>query len=229
MKRLVLLGEGQGDAFALPVLVRRLFQEKTARDLYVDRDVIRTGSSGLVRWNKLTGQSDYSEWVSRVALAARRRDVGAVLAIYDGDFKMFPPGTTAPFCASTAAKSLAAAGRSAGAGKTFSLSVVFACSEYEAWLIAGAESLAGRSLDDGRLALPLNAAFPSGNPESHGKRWLEQNCPNYRETRDQAALTELLDFKLVRARKLRSFARLENALEQLLQAVGKGTHISTPS
>src|SRR5947208_1481218 len=51
MKRLVLLGEG----------------------IFLDREVIRTGAARLVRWDKSKGEPDYSQWVSRVALAARRR------------------------------------------------------------------------------------------------------------------------------------------------------------
>jgi hypothetical protein len=229
MKRLVLLGEGHGEVSALPVLVRRLLKEKDPGNLlFVDSDVIRTPPSHLVKWNKAAQQPDYSEWIKRLSLAARRGNVGGVLAVFDGDLPHFPAGSAASFCAATAAKSMAAAAVSSGAGKVLSLSVVFACSEYETWLVAGAESLAGRKLADGRLALPPNVQFPVGDPESHGKGWLEQNCPSYRPTRDQMALTELLDFQVVRASHLRSFQRLEHAIEQLLEAVAGGSHIATP-
>jgi hypothetical protein len=120
------------------------------------------------------------------------------------------------------------AAAAAGAGKTFSLAVVFACIEYETWIIAGIESLAGKKYKDGRPALPPNHKFPPGDPESHGKRWLEQNCRGYRPTLDQSALTELLDLNLVRAKNLRSFKRLDHAIDQLLNAVGSGSHISAP-
>lgn len=229
MTRLVLLGEGHGEVSALPILIGRLLQEKSAGSLcYLDRDVIRTGPTHLVKWDKAKNEPDYSQWISRVALAARRRDVGGVLAVYDGDFKMFPAGAASMFCAATAAMLMAAAAVVAGAGKMFSLSVVFACAEYETWLVAGAESLAGRHLADGRLALPANVKFPSGDPESHGKRWLEQNCANYRPTRDQRALTELIDFQFIRTKKLRSFARLEHAIDELLEAMTGDRHISAP-
>ena len=229
MKRLVLLGEGHGEVSALPVLIAKLLQEKgTGSSLYLDRDVIRTGPARLVKWDKAKKQPDYTQWVARVSLAARRRDVGGVLAIYDGDAKMFPAGSASAFCAAIAAKSMAASAVSAGASKIFSLSVVFACSEYETWLVAGVESLAGRHLSDGRLALPVHVKFPAGDVESHGKRWLEQNCASYRPTRDQSLLTELLDLQSVRAKRLRSFARLEHAIDQLLEAVAKDRHISTP-
>jgi hypothetical protein len=230
MKRLVLLGEGHGEVSALPVLVKRLLQEKDAgRLLFVDTDVIRTPLSHLVKWDKAAQQPDYSQWIQRVRLAARRRDIGGVLAVYDGDFPRFPAGSPSPFCAATAAKSMAAAAVSAGAGKMLSLSVVFACAEYETWLVAGVESLAGRKLEDGRLALPNNVRFPGGDPESHGKGWLEQHCPYYRPARDQASLTELLDFQAVRERKLRSFQRLEHAVGQLLEAAASGSHVASPA
>jgi hypothetical protein len=229
MKRLVLLGEGQGDVSALPVLVRRLLKEKDAdRLLFVDKDVIRQPPSRLVKWDKATERADYSQWISWVEVAARRRDVGGLLAVYDGDFAQFPAGSPTGFCAATAAKSMAGAAVSAGAGKLFSISVVFVCPEYETWLVAGAESLAGRKLEDGRLALPRDFQFPVGDPESHAKGWLQKHCPGYRPSRDQASLTELLDLQVVRSKKLRSFQRLEHAIEQLADAAGRGSHVSTP-
>jgi hypothetical protein len=229
MKRLVLLGEGHGEVSALPVLADKLLREKDTRNLlYVDCNVIRTSPMWLVKWNKLRNQPDYSGWMSRIELAARRRDVGGVLAVFDGDAKTFPAGSASPFCASTAAKLMAAEAAQICARRMFSLSVVFACSEYETWLVAGAESFAGRPLRDGRLALPRDVSFPVGPPESHGKRWLEQNCRGYRPTRDQSALTGLLDLAIVRSKRIRSFERLEHAIDQLLEAVARGSHISTP-
>ncbi len=229
MKRLVLLGEGHGEVAALPLLIKRLLEGKGAADqLYVDVGIIRTAASGLVKWDKAGNRADYSTWRSRVALAGRRRDVGAILAVYDGDAAQFPAGSGVPFCAGSAARLMAEAAREEGAGTRFSLSVVFACTEYETWLIAGIASLAGRHLADGRLAVPANVQFPAGDPESHGKRWLERQCPGYRPTRDQAALTQLVDLECVRSKSLRSFRRLEHALDQLVAAVKSGDHVSAP-
>ena len=229
MKRLVLIGEGQGEVHALPVLVGKILLSKDRNStLFVDKDVIRFASSRVLRPDKSRQRPDFTEWIKAVTIAARRSNVGAVLAVYDGDLKFFPPGSDLPFCAAIVAKSLATAATTAGAGKTFSLSVVFALAEYETWLVAGAESLKGRYLTNGRTAISTNAVFPPGDPESHGKSWLEHNCPNYRPSRDQSALTELLDIECVRSKKLRSFQRFEHALDQLLQAVTDNTHISTP-
>jgi hypothetical protein len=229
MKRLVILGEGHGEVAALPILVKRLLREKQSQDiLFVDAAIIRTNPSRLVKWNAGTAKPDFSQWNARIELAARRPNIGGVLAIYDGDAKHFPAGSPSPFCACNAAKAMAGAAATAGAGKIFSLSVVFACSEYETWLIAGVESLAGCRFPDGRLAVNAGVTFPRGDPESHGKGWLEQNSPSYLPTRDQHALTELIDFQFVRAKGLRSFKRLENALDQLVRGVRTGSHVVTP-
>jgi hypothetical protein len=230
MKRLVLLGEGPGDVSALPVLARKLLQGKDRNQLlFVDRETIRTRNPlGLVLWDKQKNQADYREWIRYVQVAARRPNLGGVLAVFDGDARTFPAGSPSPFCAAVAATSMAVAAAETGAGSIFSLAVVFACVEYETWIIAGAESLAGKSFKDGRPALPPGVKVPAGDAESHGKRLLEEHCPGYRPTRDQSPLTELLDLSVVRAKKLRSFARLEHAIDQLLEAVGRGAVISTP-
>jgi hypothetical protein len=228
MKRLVLLGEGQGDVGGLPVLIGKLLHDKCgeARPLYIDKDVIRAhNADALVKWNKDQNQEDYSQWFKYLRLAARdRRDLCGVLAVIDGDSKTFPAGKKTPFCAVTAAKTLALAAKEVGAGATFSLAVVFACVEYETWLVAGA----GKPPIAGTEVLFPGKSFPGGDPESHGKGWIERNMKSYRPTRDQARLTELLDLDVVRAKRLRSFGRLENAMDQLLKAVQTGNHIVTP-
>lgn len=230
MKRLVLIGEGHGEVSALPVIARKILQEKDPeRRLLLDEEIIRAHNpAGLVKWNKETSQLDFDEWFKRVRVAARRPNLGGVLAVFDGDAKNFPAGKDSPFCAATAAKMMAEAATKIGAGKDFSLAVVFACVEFETWIIASTESLAGKSFEDGRPILPRNTVFPVGHPESHGKRWLEKNCPGYRPRRDQAPLTRLIDLQLVRTRQLRSFSRLDNAIGQILSAVNSGTHIASP-
>ena len=226
MKRLVLVGEGQGDALALPVLARKLLRDELSEGrLLLDPEVIRAGhASGLVRWDKPNTREDYSNWVRFLSYAARRKNVAGILAVFDGDAKTFPAGTRAPFCAATAAKAMAVAARETGAGRVFSLAVVFACVEYETWLVAGA----GAPTTAGTPVLFPGKAFPTGDPESHGKGWIVRNMPLYRETRDQKTLTEMLDLPTVRAKNLRSFTRLENALDQLVTAARSGKHVSSP-
>lgn len=231
MKRLVLVGEGHGEVSALSILARKLLREiDPGRLLFVDDSIVRAGeAAGLVRWDRHKAKMDFCKWIRYVRLAARRPNLGGVLAVFDGDARCFPAGSPSKFCAATAASAMAVAAADAGAGHTFSLAVVFACVEYETWIVAGAESLAGKSLKDGRPTLPFDVKFPTGVPEAHGKRWLQRHCPGYRPARDQGLLTELLDLNDVRAKKLRSFARLEHAVTQLLEAAESGAFVATPS
>ena len=142
MKRLVLVGEGHGETSALPILVRKVLLERGSEQrLPLDKDVLRFGASKVFRWDKAANRPNYAEWLRAITLAGRRSQGGGVLAVYDGDLKSFPPGSGAAFCARTAATSLAAAAVEAGAGRMFSLAVVFACVEYETWLVAGAKGL----------------------------------------------------------------------------------------
>src|SRR5439155_13772399 len=100
MRRLVLLGSGHGELSALPILMRRILQEKD-RDhlLFVDNEIIRAGDAvGLVKWDKAKSQADYSKWIRYVSVAARRKNLGGVLAVFDGDAKRFPAGSQSPFC-----------------------------------------------------------------------------------------------------------------------------------
>lgn len=231
MKRLVILGEGHGEVSALPVLAKKILLEKDAeRRLFVDEGIIRAHNpSGLVKWSKEQRRPNFDEWFKRIRIAARRPNLGGILAVFDGDAKKFPAGSDSLFCAVTAAKLMAEAATKIGAGKNFSLAVVFACIEYESWLIAGTESLAGKSFKDGRTILPKGVLFPEGAPESHGKGWLERNCvTGYRPRRDQCPLTELLDLQIVRGKQLRSFSRLDHAIEQILDAAKNDVCIVTP-
>jgi hypothetical protein len=230
MKRLVIVGEGHGDVVALPILARKVLQEKDkGSQLFVDNDVVRAGGvTGLLKWDKVAERGDATKWKKMVNVAAIRRDVAGILAVFDGDASKFPAGSNEPFCPATAAKYLISEAAECGAGKLFSLALVFACVEYESWLIAGAESFKGKHLSDGRIALPSNVKLPGGSMESHGKRWMEENCLGYRPTRDQGLFTEILDLNIVRSQSLRSFARLEHAIEQLVEATGQGRIISTP-
>jgi hypothetical protein len=230
MKRLVILGEGHGEVSALPVLARKVLREKDSEQrLFVDGDIIRTGNPlGLVKWDRQQNKADDKEWLRYIRIAAHRSNLGGILAVFDGDANKFPAGANSPFCAATAAKSMALAAAQIGAGRIFSIAVVFACIEYESWIIAGAESFAGKSFTDGRPALQRDVIFPADNPESHGKRWLEKNCPGYRPHRDQRLLTELLDLGVVRNKRLRSFSRLDHAIDQILEAVSKNSYIATP-
>jgi hypothetical protein len=223
MKRIVLFVEGEGEAVALPKLVKRLLTEQNAWDaVTLDENTFRVGEvNGLVK-------NDYREWKRKLEASLKRRNVGGVLLVLDGDAKKV---AGEPFCAAKVARLLADASTSVGGGVRFSVAVVFARQEYESWLIAGIEAVAGKRLADGRL-IARDARAPVGNLEEaprDAKGWFSGVIDGgYRPTRDQAALTELLDLEAVRTRRLRSFQRLETALVGLVSAVRSEKHTATP-
>jgi hypothetical protein len=92
---LVLVGEGHGETTALPLLVQKVLLDREAgRRLPLDKNLLRFLASNVFRWDKAANRQDYKEWLREIAIAGRRSEGGAVLAVYDGDFKLFPPGIT---------------------------------------------------------------------------------------------------------------------------------------
>src|SRR5271165_1097694 len=99
MKRIVLFVEGEGEAEAVPKLVKRLLTELNAWDAVgLDENTFRVGQV-----NKLA-KDNYREWKRKLAASLKRRNVGGVLLLLDGDVKK--AGADA-FCAAKVAQSLA--------------------------------------------------------------------------------------------------------------------------
>jgi Domain of unknown function (DUF4276) len=224
MRRLILFVEGEGEADSVPTLVRRLLTDQGDwYEVFLDDNPFRVGSV-----NRLV-KEDFREWKRLLRAALKRRNVGGVLMILDGDVRKVGADE---FCAAAVAKSLAGAAMHVGAGEGFSVAVVFARQEYETWLIAGVASLAGQSLPDGRLIKSI-AKAPEGDLEAgprNAKGWLGTIVEGgYKPTRDQAALTRLVDLDVIRGRKLRSFRRLESAVSSLLAAIRSNRPIVSPS
>jgi hypothetical protein len=106
--------------------------------------------------------------------------------------------------------------------------------EYESWIIACTERLAGQPLPDARAGIRIGSTPPTGNLEEaprDAKKWLGERMEDgYKNTRDQEPLTRLMIHHLdaIRTRPMRSFHRLENALAQLVAAIRSGQHIVSP-
>jgi hypothetical protein len=224
MKRVVLFVEGDGDALAVPVLVRRLLEKLQAWDcIYLDpRPLIVRGLGRLFKNN-------CANWVRWLGTAAKRREIGAVLLVLDGDI---PRIQGEVFCAANVARKLAQEATRARGGDLFSVATVFAYREYESWLIAGVESLAGKRLKGGRLGVKSGTRPPDGDLESaprDAKGWLSRvMASGYSAVRDQAPLTEIVDWDLVRNRPMRSFRRLENAVSQIVCAIRSESPLASP-
>jgi Domain of unknown function (DUF4276) len=231
MKRLVLMGEGDGEREALLVLTKRLLPASAWEVLHLDPDVITLGDLPSLLSRNKQGDSDRAKWLLRLKHAIKRRNLGGVLTVLDGDAKRRVIGST--FCARDHARQLVSMARAEGAGAVFSLSIVFACKEFESWLIAGVESLAGQSLKHGLEGIKPGTVAPDADLEAaprNAKGWLsDQMAAKYKPARDQAHLTSLVDFDLVRKRGMRSFTRLEHAISELAESFRTGNLVATPA
>ena len=222
MKKVMIFAEGEGESAAAPALVARLFNDLGAWDAVTLADVFRVGQLGSL------AKDDYKKWKRMLGAAAKTREFGGVLLLLDGDVKQ--PGGS--WCAVTAAKALVEQAVTQGAGSTYSLAVVFARQEFESWLIAGIESLACERTNDGRLIAPEGILPPEGDLENaprDAKGWLNELMEGgYKPTRDQVELTRKVDIGSTRIREMRSFRRLESAVNQIVTAVRSGEHVATP-
>ena len=223
MSRIVLFVEGEGERHAAPILVKRLISERAGwQGITLDPNPFRVGS--LHRLFK----ANFRDWKRLLEASARKGDLGGVLLILDGDAEKFDGEK---FCSARVARAFASEAQRVGAGSTFSVAVVFALQEFETWLIAGIASLAGKKLPDGRLFNP-GAKAPVSNLEESprdAKGWLGKFVAGgYRPTRDQAALTELVELNAIRSRQLRSFRRLESAVDKLVHAIRTNQHVVSP-
>ncbi len=224
MKRIVLFAEGHGEDVALVRLVKRLLTEQGVwerRDILLDEHPFRVGQVGrLVK----DGCSQWKRWL---AASIKRRNLGGVLLVLDGDAKRIEGRA---FCTAAVAARLADEAKAAGAGTKFSVAVVFARQEYESWLIPAVAALAGSRLSDGRRIRP-DTELPVGDLEEKrdAKGWINSVLEGgYHATRDQATLTELADLQAIRNFRLRSFRRLEAALAELVLAIREDMHVATP-
>lgn len=225
-KRLVLLVEGQGDVEAAPVLVSRLLNEYSAFDaVFLDPRPFRVG-----QYSKIS-KNEFSEWRRYLKAAAKRRNFGGCILLLDGDSSTKVDGQ--PFCAMRAAQRLAAEAQEVGAGTLFSTVIVFACMEFESWLIAGVESLVGATFADGRKEISRLTERVPDDPESaprDAKGWFRKiMATGYKPARDQADLTRLVDLNAIRSHQnMRSFRRMEVAIHEMIAAVRSGNHAVTP-
>ncbi len=187
---IVAIVEGFGEVEAVPLLVRRWFELKGLRTPRLPRPI-------RVPKNRLLAAGELERTVEQAARHAGPQ--GAVLVVVDADDD----------CAKTAGPSIRE--RAEKARPDRQVGMVLPVREFEAWLVASAESLSGhRGLSSG-LAAP---ADPEAVHDAKG--WLSARMTAgrvYSPRVDQAALTQALDFGL--AERSRSFRKLLRELERL--------------
>jgi hypothetical protein len=157
-RRLVLFVEGEGDADAVPLLVKQLLTELQAwAHIALDKDKpFVVGSVG-----DLT-KDNGKKWLRLLRAAQKKSNLGAVLLLLDGDILSVRKEA---FCAARFAQRLANWSRMVGGGSLFSVACVFARAEFESWIIACAERIAGKRLADGRDGLEAGTRPPDGDLE----------------------------------------------------------------
>jgi hypothetical protein len=207
-KLIVPIVEGEGEVYAVPILLRRILALERRYDLDIGKPRTTRGVG------KLEKELEYFLELTRTI-----PECCGVFIMRDTDEK----------CALELATNYASRARSLNL--PFPVSIVCATQEYESWFVASLETLAGQTIK-GRPGLPAGLQYPDTESIEglrSPKGWLERQMTSgrkYRETEDQAALTAMIDFELVQ-RRSRSFRRLIHAMQQLLNAIDNGhTHVT---
>ncbi len=219
--KIVAFVEGHGDEKAVPILAKGVLKDIAAGSpvsspVNISHEAWRVGHH-----HKLLKQEG-KEWI-RLLGTAVKRGAAAVLLVLDGD-------RLENQCPVEQARRLVELAKSCGAGKIFSVAVVFAMQEIESWFIPDADAL----LKDGAWSPNRRGQIISvpGDPEKSprdAKRWLSENMADgYKPTIHQAEFAKRLNIATVRSQNLRSFRRFENAVTALSLAVISGEHVATP-
>lgn len=186
--------EGEGETYAVPVLLRRICAE-----LLNVFDVEVRPPWRLPR-GKMIKDFELHKVLSMLGTASRGR-VGGVLLLLDLDDDACPVALSTKLDGNARAET--------------HIETVVACREFEAWFLVAARSLrAHRSVAD-------DAAFESDPelPRDAKGRLRHLMTEPYRETLHQAAFCGALDLEEASARS-RSFRRLVSATRALVDPVG---------
>lgn len=190
-RTVVCIVEGDGEVRAVPLLLRRIAEAAGVFNLVVPVP-IRVHKDQFLR--------RLEEFRRKLLLAAAKAQNGAVLVMLDADDDC--PVALAADITSHAREVI----------PHVDLHVVIARREFEAWLLAAAESLAGKR------GLPVDIAAPPAPDEvRNAKGWLSERMAGgrYHEVSDQPAFSAQFDIGLAKGRS-RSFRKLVKALEEVM-------------
>jgi hypothetical protein len=209
MPKIVPIVEGEGEVSAIPKLLFKILYAMERYDILVGDPINASGCDNLKKSGGLETYVKYA-WL--------QKDCSGILVLMDADED----------CAKTLAEGFSVRIRKMGA-KHPVVSVI-ANYEYETWLLASVESIAGHDFE-GKPGLPAGLQSPENVETLSGiKGWFTARFPKgrpYKETEDQPAMTRLIDIEIVRQRS-RSFRRLCHAVEQIVEAIDNGQMIVTP-
>jgi hypothetical protein len=191
--QIVSIVEGRGEIEAVPILLRRLLLLAPPGQPWDVQPAIRIPRGRLLKVGELERAVD---------LAGRRvGGKGLVLVVLDSDDDC--PAELGPRLSQRAAS-----------GRFANVLVVLAKREFEAWLVAAAESIAGKR------GLPEDLSAPQDPEAIRGaKEWLSDRMGasgRYSPTLDQPALTAEFSIEAARARSP-SFERCCRRIETFLR------------
>ncbi|MHA1652978.1 MAG: DUF4276 family protein [Candidatus Thorarchaeota archaeon] len=210
--RLGIIAEGdKNSAEAVREIVRLILQDISercpiARIIQVAGPIATGSKSKLLR--KLE---------AHVQLCLRKREAQGILIVYDADDE----------CPKDEAISLANKISTWSVGAPVAIAI--AQREFEAWLIASIDSIAGKHLE-GCNGIRRGVSF-GGTPDTIAdpKEWLSQHLQQrpgrpfrkYKETKHAREMSKHVDVTLATKRS-RSFRRLVHAVEQVVMNMGHG-------
>ena len=187
--------EGHGEVEAVPILLRRLIDEAGAWQIGVGRPVRR-------RRYQLVHEPELAR---SIRIALEQPDCGAILILFDGDDDC--PAELGPRLQRIASQA---------AGGT-PCEVVMAHREYEAWFLAGFDSLRGHKMILDHAETPQDPERPR---DAKGRfETMMRPDTSYVVRVDQPKFTALFDLPGTRLRS-RSFRKLTKSFGSLLRACG---------
>jgi hypothetical protein len=201
---IVAIVEGPGEVEALPILLRRIFEQKQIYQISIQKPINAHGLGNLTTPGGLE---------RFLAVAEGSSSCDAILVLVDADIN----------CAKNLALELA--NRSRVHNPHIATAVVAAKYRYESWFIYSLESLCGKRGFQTNLPI-IDDPETMPNP----KKFLTNNKTQgriYRETTDQAPMSNLIDLNLVMQRS-RSFCRLMHAVDELIGCITSGIPKITP-
>ena len=215
MPRLVPIVEGDGEVTAVPEQLRRLlYDELEQYEWVVVKPKNAHGVGGLIKPGGIERFVQY---------ALSEPDCSGVLVLLDGDaVGSIAPALRPDDCSPALAKFLTQ--RINELNPRVPIVVVIARWEYEAWFLASLETISPQFFSE-------ETHFDGEVEEQRSpKGWLNARFPpgrKYSETRDQVRMTTIMQFDLVEQRS-RSFKRLRDAIDEILQAHANGEGLVTP-
>ena len=187
--------EGHGEVESVPILLRRLIGEAGAWQIGVGRPVRRTRHQ-LVHEPELTRS---------VRIALEQPDCSAILILLDGDNDC--PAEVGPYLQRVASQ----------AARGTPCEVVIAHREYEAWFLAGFDSLRGHKMILDHAETPQDPERPR-DAKGRFERMMRRDT-SYVERVDQPKFTARFNLPAARLRS-RSFRKLTQSFGSLLRACG---------